>query len=116
MSKIKVLMLGPDRSVKGGVSGVVNNLYDAGIDKEIDLKYIGTMVDGSKFRKLLQAAKAYFQALACINRYDIVHVHVSADASYFRKAFFIRMALRHHKKLVIHQHGLLLFCAFGSDS
>lgn len=115
MAKMKVLMLGPDRSVKGGVSGVVNNLYDAGIDKEIDLKYIGTMVDGSKFRKLLQAAKAYFQALACINRYDIVHVHVSADASYFRKAFFIRMALRHHKKLVIHQHGGDIKRFYGHD-
>ena len=105
MAKIKVLMLGPDRSVKGGVSGVVNNLYEAGIDKEIDLKYIGTMVDGSKFRKLLQAAKAYFQALICINNYDIVHVNLAADASYYRKSFFIKMALRHHKKLVIHQHG-----------
>ncbi len=115
MAKIKVLMLGPDRSVKGGVSGVVNNLYDAGIDKEIDLKYIGTMVDGSKFRKLLQAAKAYFQALTCINSYDIVHVHVSADASYYRKSLFIDMALRHHKKLVIHQHGGDIKRFYGHD-
>lgn len=115
MSNIKVLMLGPDRSVKGGVSGVVNNLYNAGINKEVDIKYIGTMVDGSKFRKLLQAAKAYFQALVCINRYDIVHVHVSADASYYRKSLFIRMAIRHHKKLVIHQHGGDIKRFYGHD-
>ena len=115
MAKIKVLMLDPDRSVKGGVSGVVNNLYDAGIGKDIELKYIGTMVDGSKFRKLLQAAKAYFEALSCINRYEIVHVHVSAGASYYRKSFFIKMALRHHKKLVIHQHGGDIKRFYGHD-
>lgn len=105
MTKIKVLMLGPDRSVKGGVSGVVNNLYDAGIDKEIELKYIGTMVDGSKFRKLIKAIKAYFAALSCMKDYDIVHVHVSADASYYRKSLFMKIAIKQKKKLVIHQHG-----------
>lgn len=105
MAKIKVLMLGPARNVKGGVSSVVNNLYNAGLDKEVELKYIGTMVDGSKMRKLLQAAIAYFQTLTCINKYDIVHIHVSADASYYRKSLFMKMALRHRKKLVLHQHG-----------
>ena len=35
MAKIKVLMLGPARTVKGGVSSVVNNLYNAGIDREV---------------------------------------------------------------------------------
>jgi glycosyltransferase involved in cell wall biosynthesis len=115
MAKIKVLMLGPDRSVKGGVSGVVNNLYDAGLDKYVELRYIGTMVDGSKARKLVRAARAYLTALICINHYDIVHVHVSADASYYRKSFFIKMALRHHKKLVIHQHGGDIKRFYGHD-
>ena len=115
MAKIKVLMLGPARSVKGGVSGVVNNLYNAGIDEDVELKYIGTMVDGSKTRKLLQAAKAYFQAICCIGRYDIVHIHVSADASYYRKSFFIKLALRHRKKLVIHQHGGDIKRFYGHD-
>ena len=31
--RIKVLMVGPDRSVHGGISGVVNNYYDAGINE-----------------------------------------------------------------------------------
>lgn len=57
--KLKVLMIGPDRSVHGGISGVVNNYYEAGLDRKIDLCYIGTMVEGSKFRKLGQAAKAF---------------------------------------------------------
>lgn len=103
--KFKVLMIGPDRSVHGGVSGVVNNYYDAGLDKLIDLHYIGTMVDGSKWAKLVCAAKAYFRFLILLPRYDIVHVNMASDSSYYRKSVFVRTAGMFHKKIVIHQHG-----------
>lgn len=102
---MKVLMIGPDRSVHGGISGVVNNYYDVGLDCKVDLCYIGTMVEGSKGRKLLQAAKAYVLFLFKLHRYDIVHVNVASDSSYYRKSVFIRTAKAFHKKLVIHQHG-----------
>lgn len=103
--RLKVLMIGPDRSVHGGVSGVVNNYYDAGLDKRIDLCYIGTMVDGSKWMKLVCAVKAYFCFLIKLPKYDIVHVNMASDASYYRKSVFIRTAGIYHKKIVIHQHG-----------
>lgn len=102
---IKVLMIGPDRSVHGGISGVVNNYYDYGLDSKIDLCYIGTMVEGSKQKKLLQAAKAYFLFLMKIHNYEIVHVNMASDTSYYRKSVFIMTAKKFHKKIVIHQHG-----------
>lgn len=102
---MKVLMLGPDRSVHGGISGVVNNYYEAGLDKQITLRYIGTMVEGSKARKLIQAGKAYLQFLFALPKYDIVHVNVASDASYYRKSVFIQTAHFFGKKIVIHQHG-----------
>ncbi len=102
---MRVLMIGPARCVHGGISGVVNNYYEAGLDRKIALHYIGTMVEGSKFRKLLQAAAAYLRFLLALPRYDIVHVNVASDNSYRRKSFFIRTAKRFHKKIVIHQHG-----------
>lgn len=103
--KIKVLMIGPDRSVHGGISGVVNNYYDAGLEERISLCYIGTMVEGSKLRKLFQAAKAF--AVFCIKMpgYQIVHVNMASDSSYYRKSFFIKAAKLFGKKIVIHQHG-----------
>ncbi len=101
----KVLMIGPDRSVHGGISGVVNNYYDAGLDRLVDLYYIGTMVEGSKGRKLFTAAKAYLRFLGKLPQYEIVHVNVASDLSYYRKSFFIRTAKACHKKVVIHQHG-----------
>lgn len=100
-----VLMIGPDRSVHGGVSGVVNNYYAAGLDKLINLYYIGTMVDGSKWKKLVCAVKAYFRFLIKLPKYDIVHVNMASDASYYRKSVFIRTAGICRKKIVIHHHG-----------
>ena len=103
--RIKVLMVGPDRSVHGGISGVVNNYNDAGITEKVDLNYIGTMVEGSKLRKLWQAVKAYIKFLKLLPEYPIVHVNVASDSSYYRKSLFIKAAKRAGRKIVIHQHG-----------
>ena len=102
---IRVLMIGPDRSVHGGISGVVNNYYEAGLDRKITLCYIGTMVEGSRLRKLVKAAGAYVQFLCRLPFYEIIHVNMASDNSYRRKAVFIRTAHFFHKKIVIHQHG-----------
>ncbi len=101
----KVLMIGPGRKVHGGISGMVNNYYDAGVDRMVDLCYVGTMEDGSKGKKLFCAVRACFLFLIKLPRYDIVHVNMASDSSYYRKSVFIRIAHFFHKKIVIHQHG-----------
>lgn len=103
--KIKVLMIGPARSVHGGVSAVVNNYYEAGLADRVKLKYIATMVDGSKMRKLVQAGIAYLRFLALLPFYQIIHVNMAADASCFRKKIFIDTAGMLGKKIIIHEHG-----------
>ena len=103
--KIKVLMIGPARSVNGGISGVVNNYYSAGLNKQIDLTYIGTMEDGSKIRKLLVAVKALMKYVTVVSKCDIVHVNMASDVSIYRKMIFIQIASLCKKKIIIHQHG-----------
>lgn len=102
---IRVLMIGPSRKVHGGISGVVNNYYKAGLDRKVKLRYIGTMVEGSRTRKLIQAGAAWLRFLAALPSCDIVHVNMASDNSYRRKSIFIKTAKRFHKKIVIHQHG-----------
>ena len=102
---MKVLMIGADRSVKGGVSAVVNNLYRAGLDKRVDLTYIGTVVDGSRARKLWKGIRALIRFLFCLPGADLVHVNMAADASCRRKMIFLRFAYLAKKKVVIHEHG-----------
>lgn len=102
---MKVLMIGAGRDVRGGVSSVVNSYYDAGLDEMCDLTYLPTMEDGSKLKKLLVAARARVLFERLIRENDILHVHMSSDNSFYRKAVFIRRAYRAKKKIVIHMHG-----------
>ena len=102
---IKVVMIGPARCVHGGISGVVNNYYEAGLDKKVKLRYIGTMVEGGRLRKLIRAGTAWLCFLTALPGCDIVHVNMASDNSYRRKSVFIKTAKRLGKKIVIHQHG-----------
>lgn len=102
---MNVLMIGPSREVHGGISGVVNNLIEAGLDQKVNLKYIGTMEEGTKLHKLFVAIRAYLIFCLTLRKADIVHVNMASDTSFYRKAIFIRTAKKAGKKLVIHQHG-----------
>ncbi len=102
---MNVLMIGAGRDVRGGVSSVVNSYYAAGLDKQCDLTYLPTMEDGNKIKKLAVAARARIRFETLIRKADILHVHMSSDNSFYRKAVFIRKAYREGKKIVIHMHG-----------
>ena len=102
---MKVLMIGPARSVNGGISTVVNNYYKAGLDTKVQLKYIGTMEDGSKWHKLKIAIQALIQFMFIVSKFDLVHVNMASDVSLYRKLTFICLTKMFGKKLVIHQHG-----------
>ncbi len=102
---MKVLMIGAGRDVRGGVSSVVNGYYEVGLDKKCELTYLPTMKDGSKLKKLLVAVWARIRFERLIRRCDILHVHMSADKSFYRKAIFIRRAYKEKKKIIIHMHG-----------
>lgn len=105
MNRPRVLMIGPGRDVKGGVTTVVNNYFAYGLDKNVDLCYLPTMEDGSKLRKLFVVAKAYMQFGALLEKCDILHVHMAAQASFDRKALFIERAKKAGKKIIIHEHA-----------
>ncbi len=102
---MKIIMFGAGRTVKGGVSTVINNYYKQWNDDQYKLTYIATMKDGSFVLKLLVGIIAYIKALILIPKNDIVHIHMSSDNSFFRKRHFIRLAKAYHKKVIIHLHG-----------
>lgn len=102
---MKVLMIGPSRKVQGGISAVVNVYYEAGLGELADFAYLGTMVDGSKIRKLLVAITAFVKFLMAIKKYDILHAHMGSLPSFYRKSVFIYCAKKLNKKIIIHLHG-----------
>jgi len=104
-SKSKVLMIGPGRDVMGGISTVVNSYYELGLDSQVRLKYITSMEDGSYIKKMWIAIKAYLQFCSCVKDYDIVHIHMAAQASFKRKSLFIKKAHQAGKIIIIHSHA-----------
>ena len=48
----KVLMVGPGRDVMGGIFTVVNSYYELGLEKKVELRYISSMEDGNKIKKM----------------------------------------------------------------
>lgn len=102
---INVLMIGAARDVRGGVSSVVNGYYEAGLHKMCRLTYLPTMKDGNKLFKLYVAIMARLKFNKLMKKNDILHVHLSNDASFYRKRLFILAAKKQNKKIVIHLHG-----------
>ena len=101
----RVLMIGPGRDVMGGISTVVNSYFDLKLNERVELRYIASMEDGNKIKKLRVATKAYLEFRKCLKDFDIVHVHMAAQASFTRKSIFIRLAKKAGKKIIIHQHA-----------
>lgn len=103
--KVKVLMIGPARNVKGGMTTVVDNYYNYGLDKIVDLKYIETCNDSNYISKFLKEKKGMREFKKEIGNYDIVHIHMASRRSTFRKARYIKTAKKHAKKIILHIHG-----------
>lgn len=102
--KPSIIMVGPSVEARGGVSTVVRELIAGGIGEYCDFKYIPTVVDGSRLRKLLKAIIAYIEFSLLLPKYDIVHIHMSLRASFARKRLFFKKAKRLGKPVVLHIH------------
>lgn len=105
MKKLKVLMIGPARSVKGGMTSVVDNYFRYGLDKEVNLKYIETVNDKNNILKLLKIIKGYIEYINNIKKYDVIHIHMASRRSTYRKGKYIRIAKRYAKRIILHIHG-----------
>ncbi|MGH8236536.1 MAG: glycosyltransferase family 4 protein, partial [Steroidobacteraceae bacterium] len=102
---MRVLMLGPDLQVRGGVAAVENALI-ASLPPEVQVTQLPTMVEGSKWRKLAIFAEAIVRMTAQLRRRpDIVHIHFASRASSVRKVLLARMALASGARLIMHAHG-----------
>jgi glycosyltransferase involved in cell wall biosynthesis len=102
---LRVLMLGPDLQVRGGVSAVENALIGA-LPPEVQVTQLPTMVEGSRWRKLVTFAEAVARTFAQMRkRPDVVHIHFASRASSVRKMLLARLALAQGARLVMHAHG-----------
>lgn len=105
---MKVLMIGVDRTSVGGMLTVVENyLTDKEFCKKTNLVYIPSVINSSKFVKVVFFLKSFLKIVRSIikNRFDIVHIHMSTRTSVWREGIIARVAKILGCKVLIHIHA-----------
>ena len=101
----KLLMVGPDLSLHGGIVSVVKGYLEGGLPEACDrFEYLGTGVGSTTLGKSLAFAGALTRYRRALPKSDIVHLHISARGSYKRKSIMARMARKAGKRVVLHDH------------
>lgn len=101
----KVLMVGPDLSLHGGIVSVVKGYLDAGLPEVCDaFEYLGTGIGSLKLGKSVAFSRALIRYAMIMPSYDIIHLHISARGSYKRKSIMARMAHKAGKYVILHDH------------
>lgn len=104
----KVLMVGNDQTVKGGITTVITQFlqYDWK-NEDIDFKFVPTYVEKNNIIKILFFIKAYIKIffLMLIWNAEVIHIHMSYKGSFFRARAIQNMAMKFKIKVIIHLHG-----------
>lgn len=101
-------MLGPDLTVRGGMSSVEKILLERlQYSEKLHIEFIPTHRELSKIGKLIFAGSSYVRFLGHLmtKRTDVVYIHISADAGFFRKSLFAITGSVLGKRIVMHMHG-----------
>lgn len=105
---IKVLMVGNDPSVKGGITSVINQLLSHNwIQDGIEMKFIPTYIETNNLKKILFFICAFKKIIKEFryNKPDIVHMHMSYRGSFTRKFLIYKLCCIYNIPFIVHLHG-----------
>lgn len=113
--KLNILMMGPARSVKGGMTTVVDGYFNAGLEEKVNLKYIETVNDKGNISKIIKMIIGFLHFIVSIWKSDIVHIHMASRLSSFRKGVYVRISKFLKRKVIIHIHGAEYKIFYGKE-
>ncbi len=105
---MKVLMIGNNPKVKGGITTVISQLLEHNWKQEdIQMSFLPTYIDKNPILKLVYFAGAYIRILVqmIINKPDVAHIHMSYKGSFTRKYMIHKLCRCFKVRDVIHLHG-----------
>lgn len=114
-TKPKILMIGSDTSVTGGMSRVIE-LYDEYKIFDDYAEFLPSHKRGSVFFRIyffLKFLTNYISKLITQNSIKIIHVHSSYKGSFFRKSIILTIARIFKKKTIFHLHGSEFLVFYG---
>ena len=101
------MMILPSFEARGGIASVVRGYRGSELEKRYDIRYIETYCDGGKAAKLCKALAAYLRFIRelIVFRPDMLHIHSSFGASFYRKLPFIWAGALLKIPVINHVHG-----------
>ncbi len=103
----RITMVGTRLDTMGGISSVVNAYRDAGLFERWNVRYIASHQDGASWRKLGRFMLGWLRFIGTLllRRPDLVHIHSSSGASFWRKLTFFVPAVVLGVPVVFHIHA-----------
>lgn len=101
----KVLVVGPGRKTRGGITAVIKVLEQTEIWNKHNCRWIETYIDKSALLKLVYFIKSLIAFLFLLPFYNTVHFHISWTVTAYRQSFFFIYAKLIRKKIIIHIHS-----------
>ena len=104
---MKVIVVGPDgRKTRGGIASVLQGMReDCWLTEQTGMDFFSSYYEGNIVLKILYGVWRILLFNFVVDRYDIVHIHMSVKGSAQRKMRYAKIAKRHGKKLVLHIHS-----------
>lgn len=103
--RLRVLMVGPGLSSRGGMATVERQLVSALPSTGIEVDFLSTYEEGAIAQRLFVGFTAYLRFSRILNDHDIVHIHTASRNSLRRKSRFANLAIKKGKKVILHLHG-----------
>ena len=103
---LRILMLGPSLSQKGGIAAVEKAIIEH-CPEDLWIRHVSTHEEGSAVWRLLVFLRAFFATSwrLFVWRPDVVHIHFSRKGSVWRKLIFVRIARLARRRVIMHAHG-----------
>jgi len=101
----RIVWLGPDNKSKGGVASVLDTFVQQGYFDSENRVFISTVEDASAIGKLIRFFIAFGGLLKRLPTTKLVHIHVSSDASFYRKFIFSMVTRVFGVNYLVHLHS-----------
>lgn len=101
----KVIVLGPGRQTRGGISTVIKEYEQTETWNNYNCKWIGTYVDRGNFAKMVYFLKGFLSYFRYVASHNIIHIHISWSTTAVRKMFFFVLAKALGKKIILQLHS-----------
>lgn len=105
MKNKHVLVVGPSKKTRGGITSVINAQKSTDIWQKWNCIWVETYIDGNNIMKIAYFAKGLLQFLLKVKNSSIIHIHYSGKISASRKSVFVFIAKIYNIPVISHYHA-----------